>query len=292
MKYPTLFLVGLSGLFTACASPHSAARPSTTAPVCAGSALKIDGNQIWVDREGAGAVTVAFEAGFGNDSSVWADIAPKIRAAGAATFVYDRAGMGKSTIDTSAPYSIDNDVHILRTALTSCGVSGPIVLVGHSYGGGLGLVAASEDARIRGMVLLDAVVAGVYANGELEKNLVAMRAQYDEIRAQAPELAKVAIPWAEALTATAKRIDDVQVPAGLLIIDIVAENGQNSPQSAQVWRAAHQAFAAQPGRAYVLAAGSSHKVMKDQPDLVVSSIVKVLGEVTPTAGGARAPAAR
>lgn len=286
MYFPWFGLVGLVG---ACASsPHPAAPP---APACAQAILPIDGNQIWVDKQGAGAVTVAFEAGFGNDSSVWADIAPKIRAAGAQTFVYDRAGMGKSTINTSAPYSIDHDVHILRTALSSCGVSGPIVFVGHSYGGGMGLVAASEDARIRGEVLLDAVVPQVWAHGELDKNLVAMRTQYDEIRAQAPALAKVAIPWAEALPATVKRIDEVAVPTGLPIIDIVAENGQNTPESTQVWRDAHRAFTdGQPTRELVLAAGSSHKVMKDQPDLVVASIVKMLGKVT--AGGAPAPAAR
>jgi pimeloyl-ACP methyl ester carboxylesterase len=242
--------------------------------------LQIDGNQVWVDQQGAGAVTVVFEAGFGNDSSVWAELTPKIRAAGARTFVYDRAGMGKSTIDSRAPYSIDNDVHILRTALTSCGVAGPVVLVGHSYGGGIGVVAAAEDARIRGLVLLDAVVAHVYADGELDKNLIAMRAQYDDLRAQAPALATVAIPWAEALPATVQRIDDVRVPDGLPIIDIVAGHGQNTPEATQVWRQAHRAFTAgQPARELVLAPGSSHKVMKDAPALVVASIVKMLARV-------------
>jgi hypothetical protein len=102
------------------------------AGACSPAVLAVDGHPIWVDKQGAGRVTVAFEAGFGNDSSVWAELAPKIRAAGAQTFVYDRAGKGKSTIDTRAPYSIDNDVHILRTAWTACGVTGPIVLVGHA----------------------------------------------------------------------------------------------------------------------------------------------------------------
>jgi pimeloyl-ACP methyl ester carboxylesterase len=280
MKYSTLFcIVGLSSLAGACApSPHPARAPA--APVCAQAMLQIDGNQIWVDQQGAGPVTVAFEAGFGNESSVWADITPKIRAAGARTFVYDRAGMGKSTIDTSAPYSIDNDVHILRTALTSCGVTGPIVFVGHSYGGGLGVVAASQDDRIRGLVLVDALIAGTFGHGELEKNLTAMRVQYDEIRAQAPALAKVAIPWAEALPATVQRLDGVRVPPGLPIIDIVAEHGQSTPEATQVWRDAHVAFTAgQPAREYVLATGSSHKVMKDQPALVVASIVKMIGKV-------------
>jgi pimeloyl-ACP methyl ester carboxylesterase len=276
MKY-----IVLTCLLGACAQPQ-APHPPVATEACSPSVLRVGGNQIWVDKEGAGAVTVAFEAGFGNDSSVWAAIAPKIRAAGAQTFVYDRAGMGKSTIDTSAPYSIDNDVHILRTVWSTCGLTGPIVMVGHSYGGGIGLVAASQDERIRGIVLLDAVIAGTFGHGELEKNLTTMRAQYDEIRAQAPALAKVAIPWAEALPATVKRIDEVRVSPGLPIIDIVAEHGQNSADSAQVWRDAHIAFTAnQPAREYILAAGSSHKVMVDKPELVIDAILRMVANVKP-----------
>lgn len=268
----------LSWILASCGQAPPTPPARAAAAPCSPSVLAVDGHRIWVDKQGAGRVTVAFEAGFGNDSSVWADIAPRVRAAGAQTLVYDRAGMGKSTIDTRAPYSIDNDVHILRTAWTTCGIAGPIVLVGHSYGGGMALVAASQDNRIRGLVLLDAVVPGVWSGGELERNLTTMRAQYDEIRAQAPALAKVAIPWAEALTATVQRIDTVAVPPALPIIDIVAEHGQNDPDSARVWRDAHVAFTAnQPSREYVLATGSSHKVMVDRADLVVDAILKLLG---------------
>ena len=249
---------------------------------CAQSLLSIDGNQIWANREGSGSVTVVFESGFGNDSSVWSQIEPRVRAAGVQTFVYDRAGMGKSTINTATPYSIDNDVNILRIALTSCGIRGPIVMVAHSYGGAMSLLAASEDQRFKGLVLLDALVPRVWTTSELDKNLEAMRAQYDEIREKAPELAKVAIPWAEALPATLKRLDSVPISDALPIIDIVAENGQDSPASTQAWREAHTAFAANnPNREYVLATGSSHKVVADKPDLVVEAILKIVEKTRP-----------
>ena len=116
---------------------------------CAQEILDIDGNHIWVNKEGSGSVTVVFEAGFGNESTVWSEIAPQARKMGAQTFVYDRAGMGNSTINTNIPYSIKNDVHILKTALARCGIQAPIVLVGHSYGGGISLMAASDDERVR-----------------------------------------------------------------------------------------------------------------------------------------------
>lgn len=244
---------------------------------CAQSLLNIDGNQIWVDKEGEGTVTVVFEAGFGNDSTAWSSITPRVRGAGIRTFVYDRAGMGKSTINTATPYSLDNDVHLLRTALTMCGIKGPIVMVGHSYGGAISLMTAAEDDRVKGLVLVDAVVPGVWPKIEVDKNLAMMRAQYDEVRAKAPALAKVAIPWAEAMPVTAKQIDAIHVPEAMPIIDIVAEKGQKDPDSAKIWREAHTKFLANnPHREYVLAVGSSHKVMADQPDLVVKEIQKML----------------
>ncbi|GLQ89270.1 alpha/beta fold hydrolase [Dyella flagellata] len=244
---------------------------------CSPSVLNIDGNRIWVDKEGKGGVTVVFEAGFGNDSSVWAKIAPAIQGAGVQTVVYDRAGMGKSSINTKKPYSIDNDAHILRMSLDDCSIKGPIIMVGHSYGGAISLLAASEDGRIKGVVLLDAVVPNAWPQSEVDKNLKNMRAQYAEIREKAPELAKVAIPFAEAMPATAKEINAMRVPVDLPIIDVVAEKGQSDPESAAIWQNAHHAFTAHnPNRKYVFAAGSSHKVMLDKPDLVVKTIQEML----------------
>ncbi|WP_266171314.1 alpha/beta fold hydrolase [Dyella subtropica] len=275
-RIPFIAALAALSLIVFASSVRAQGKP-ISADTCSSSLLGIDGNQIWVNKEGAGNVTVVFESGFGNDSGVWSQIAPRIRAVGTQTFVYDRAGMGKSTIDTAVPYSLDHDVHILRKALTDCGIKGPVVMVGHSYGGAISLLAASEDQRIKGLVLLDAVVPGVWPKSEVDKNLKMMRAQYAEVRAQAPGLAKVAIPWAEAMPETAKKVDSIRVSATIPIVDIVAEKGQNDPESTQIWRGAHMAFTANnPHREYLFAAGSSHKVMIDKPDLVVEAIEKMV----------------
>ncbi|WP_224372142.1 alpha/beta fold hydrolase [Hyalangium versicolor] len=266
--------MGLALLSSCASTPRTAA---AEAP-CDGSLLEIEGHRIWVHAQGAGHPTVVFESGFGNDSSVWESLEKHVRERGFQTFVYDRAGLGKSTINPSATYSIDNDAQILRTALERCDIAGPIVMVGHSYGGAIGLVLAEKSQQVKGLVLLDAVVPGVWGQGELEKNLAVMRSQYDEIRREAPELAKVAIPWAEALPKTTQRVDGVSLPESLPVIDIVAENGQNSPESTAVWREAHRKFVgSSPSRTYVLATGSSHKVMKDKEQVVLDAIMTVIG---------------
>jgi pimeloyl-ACP methyl ester carboxylesterase len=262
-------------LLSSCA--HRSRTAETEAP-CDGSLLGVDGNEIWVHRQGTGSPTVVFESGFGNDSSVWASLEKQVRERGFRTFVYDRAGLGRSRISPSAVYSVDNDAQILSEALERCGVDGPIVMVGHSYGGAIGLVLAEKSQQVKGLVLLDAVVPGVWGQRELEKNLATMRSQYDEIRRQAPELAKVAIPFAEALPKTVQRIDSITLPASLPIIDIVAENGQDSPASTAAWREAHERFVgSHPSRTYIFATGSSHKVMKDKEQTVLDAIVTMIG---------------
>ncbi|WP_116091090.1 alpha/beta fold hydrolase [Sphingomonas crusticola] len=256
------------------------AAPASTATACNPAILAVGGNRIWASKAGAGTITVVFEAGFGNDSTVWSGIEPRIRAAGVQTFVYDRAGMGRSVIDTRQRYSLDNDVHILRTILSRCGIAGPIIFVGHSYGGAIGLAAARHDRRLRAMVLLDAVVPGVWTPAEVDRNLKSMRPQYDEIRRQAPALAKVAIPFAEAMPRIAAAVNALPVSERLPITDIKAEKGQADPDSARVWYDAHVAFTTgHPARRFIFAKGSGHKVMADESGLVVGEIRKMIDRV-------------
>lgn len=272
--------VGLVASLLLIVGLDSVAQAATETHPCAPATLTVGKNSIWAHEQGAGPLTVVFEAGFGNDSSVWSGIEPRVRAMGVRTLVYDRAGMGRSVIDIHAPYSLDNDVRILREVLARCDVSGSVVFVAHSYGGAIGLKAAADDRRVKGLVLLDAVVPGVWSDHEVEKNLSAMRPQFDDIRKKAPDLAKVAIPWAEAMPQTARELNVLTLPESLPIIEIAAENGQTDPDSATTWRSAQLAFVAgHPSRTFVLAKGSSHKVMADQPDLVVDAIRKMVGKV-------------
>ncbi|HLJ90237.1 MAG TPA: alpha/beta hydrolase [Candidatus Angelobacter sp.] len=103
-------LASLLCLASSAASYTSMQSGSVPSNSCAQSLVSIDGNRIWVDKAGSGNVTVVFESGFGNDSTVWSQIAPRIRAAGFRTFVYDRAGMGQSSLNEATPFSLENDV--------------------------------------------------------------------------------------------------------------------------------------------------------------------------------------
>ncbi len=262
---------------------------------CRSERVDIGGRRVWVDVEGAGDVTVAFEAGGGNDASVWAEIAPRVRAMGARTFVYDRAGLGRSERGPM-PYSIDDEVQALRSAWTACGLAGPIIVTAHSYGGVVSLLTASKDKRVAGLVLVDALVPGATPDSEVEAVLAEYRPQYDELRRQAPELALSMIPLMEAYPATVKKLDAVRLPTRLPIIDIVAEHTTTqTPNTTALWRKAHADFVTHArSRHAVFAAGSSHKVAQDRPDLVVDAVLRMIAWVRQpdAASGARSSGPR
>jgi len=69
---------------------------------------------LWSSARGAGSPTVVFEAGGGEDSSVWNELEPEARGRYAVrTMLYDRAGLGRSP-SSPPPYRIDGEADALR----------------------------------------------------------------------------------------------------------------------------------------------------------------------------------
>lgn len=239
-----------------------------------------DAPQLWMQVAGAGAPTVIFEAGGGDDSSVWAAIEPEIRlGSGVRTVLYDRAGLGKSAApERSGPYKIDDEVAALQRGLARFLVNGPIVIVAHSYGGFLATLLAATDKRVVGLVLVDANLAEFFDDAELARLKAKYEPQLPELERKAPKLAKVMGPLIKAYPETVKRVKAAPVPATLPVIDIVAEKswGDTDEENAAM-RRVHDAFvAASPAREQIVAAGSGHYVMRDKPKLVIGAINKLL----------------
>jgi pimeloyl-ACP methyl ester carboxylesterase len=236
---------------------------------------------LWSEVRGDGSPTVVFEAGGGEDSSVWAALEPEVRRREAVrTFIYDRAGLGRSA-STEPPYRIDDEADALRGELGRQGIAGPVVLVAHSYGGFVATLVAAADERVAGVVLVDANLASFMDDAQLEKLLATYRPQYGALEEAAPELARVMIPLMEAYPATAERLRGVDIPPDLPVIDIVAERTWvETPEEVEAFRRAHEEFVAgSPAREAVFAEGSGHHVMHDRPDLVLDAIGRVVAKV-------------
>ena len=103
--------------------------------------------------------TIVFEAGSGNDLTLWAStvtqIAPHARAC-----TYDRAGLGWSD-PAPGPQSFEDRAHDLNSLLTKAVVPGPYILAGHSYGGySVRTFARLYPDHVAGIVMIDAVEEG------------------------------------------------------------------------------------------------------------------------------------
>jgi pimeloyl-ACP methyl ester carboxylesterase len=133
---------------------------------CVGRKVDVGGYALWIQSRGEGTPTVVFESGGGEDSSEWSNIEPVIRKrAKVRTVVYDRAGLGKSD-PNPRPYLIEDEGTALRRALDQCNIHGPIILVAHSYGGFISEILATEDKRVKGLVLVDANIPSFFDDKE------------------------------------------------------------------------------------------------------------------------------
>jgi pimeloyl-ACP methyl ester carboxylesterase len=103
---------------------------------------------------GAGSPAVVIEPSFGGAAEDWAKIAQEL-AAETTVVTYDRAPYGASSAaqDARTPHDIASDLDGL---LTELGLTGPLVLVGHSAGGiYMRAYAAEHLNRVAGMVLVE-----------------------------------------------------------------------------------------------------------------------------------------
>jgi len=243
---------------------------------------------MWSSVRGAGSPTVVFEAGGGEDSSVWAGLEPEVRRRHEVrTMLYDRAGLGRSA-PAPPPYRIDGEAEALRRELDRHGIAAPVVLVAHSYGGFVATLVAAADARIAGLVLVDANLASFFDEGQLQKLLDTYRPQYDALEQAAPELARVLIPLMEAYPHTVDRLRRAEIPATMPLVDIVAERTWlDAREDVRALRQAHRDFvAASPHRKAFFAEGSGHHVMRDRPDVVLDPIAHIIATVRAAGSGA------
>ena len=128
----------------------------------------------------------------------------------------------------------------MRRELDRHSVTGPIVLVAHSYGAFVATLVAATDPRVAGLVLVDGNLASFMDDAQLERLLATYTPQFAALEQAAPELARVMIPVIEAYPATVERLREVDVPHDLPTVDIVAERTWvETPEEIDAIRRAH-----------------------------------------------------
>jgi pimeloyl-ACP methyl ester carboxylesterase len=128
-----------------------------------GCLVRVNKGRMHIYVTGEGTPTVVFESGMGASCLSWTLVQPQVGQFTRAVS-YDRAGHGWSD-PAREPRSARQIAHELHTLLDATGVSGPYVLVGHSFGGYVNRAFAHlYRNEVVGMVLVDSVHPAEWEN--------------------------------------------------------------------------------------------------------------------------------
>ncbi|SEG87343.1 Pimeloyl-ACP methyl ester carboxylesterase [Actinacidiphila yanglinensis] len=220
---------------------------------------------------------IVLDAGGGLDSSYWKNIVPVLaKRTGSEIITYDRAGMGASDA-VPGPWKVQSAVSDLEAGLTDLGATRDVVLVSHSEAGEIATYATRQHpSQFAGAVLVDAAVPQFSTDTEVARVAAATQAQVDALKGRPVTKAdRQLLAVAADYVADQHAYHRIAWPAGVPATVIVSAQTPfpTSPPDAQAWRDAQAAFAgAAPNRHLVTAAGSSHDIPVDRPDLVEAQI--------------------
>jgi pimeloyl-ACP methyl ester carboxylesterase len=244
--------------------------------------IDVGGYKLYINCEGRvrkGVPIVVMDAGLGNSSESWLGIQPKV-AEFARVCIYDRAGLGNSdpSIHTQTTTQIVLDLHNL---LAGAGVSGPLVLVGHSLGGiNSRLYASTYPKEAVGMVLVDSAHEEQFAR---EDALIP-----EEIKKQFPPSAlEVSSNEKIDFTRNAERRARLSKwHADIPLIVLTAANAQPggsgplaylAPKFEEIRQELQQDLVHRSALGkQIVATRSGHFIQRDEPQLVVRAIQEVI----------------
>lgn len=223
---------------------------------------------------------ILFEAGAGNDGSIWDNILEKIhKVTGTTLITYDRSGFGTSELNPNlineSDFGILNGIKELETGLSKLGFKDEIILVPHSYGGFYTTLYASRHPdKIKYVVRIDANLIGFYTD-----DILKIMKEKEVLPPKSPETLGM-LYLLKNYPETVKVLRQIDFPSNVPVIDIISSN--QGPYTDEIWaliRKVHEDFVdAESNRVLILADGSSHYIFKDNPGLVINTIIKAYSE--------------
>lgn len=222
---------------------------------------------------------ILFEAGNGDDGTVWEELLQALhQSTGATLITYDRAGLGKSEIDTSN-ISFEQEVKDLEYCLKSLGYSKKLFIVSHSFGGYYATLFAHRNPnKVLGAVCID-IALPCFFTPEWSKSFVDAISQenWQLIKKHKSGLYYVLQNLASISLLMRDKALPKKIPATLIAAEKTLP--MVKPDEVDQWKKCLKDFGTLPNHQYVLAAGAEHKVWKDAPELVIAEIVKLYQKV-------------
>lgn len=241
-----------------------------------GRFLDVAGGQVHLWCDGDSGPTVMFLSAIGGDDTL-VPIAERIADDALACF-YHRPGDG-DTEQPDGPRTAAEDAADLHELLAAAELETPVVLVGHSYGGLIALIAAAEHPEeTAGMVLVDASQPQAEA---------AMDAVLDDAQRARVEAEFANFPFVDWPTSLEQAADARAAFPAIPLTVISATRGFLDPCDPElpcevmqdIWIKAQEGYAALTPDARHVEADTTHYVQNDDPDLVEQEIRDLLARI-------------
>ena len=253
--------------------------------------INVGSHQLFFQTLGNGEPTVVFESGGGCGSDSLMNLAQQVQSF-ARALVYDRAGLGQSDA-APLPRTIQDSVSDLHTLLHTAWIPGPYLLVGHSLGGLIvRLYATQHPLEVAGLVLLDVP--------HPEQSLLDLQLLPDPSPGESPALTAfrdaLKAEWNDPLSNEEgfdRAASAPQVLAGgylgdLPLVVITAGLDEWEPEFpteiahalSRSWMQKQQELAKLSNNSrQIIATESTHAIQDCQPDLVIDVIAKLVEEL-------------
>jgi pimeloyl-ACP methyl ester carboxylesterase len=249
------------------------------APPVATHLIDVDGHKIAFHVTPGHGPTIVLDSGGGLDSSYWDTVVPELaKRTGSEVITYDRASMGASD-DVSGAWDVHSATRDLAAGLEKLHATHRVILVSHSLAGEIATYLVGQHPKwFVGAVSVDANVPDFYTDEMITRMQVIYAPIIAALKAAPPSKAgRQLLAVSGSFVETSRAFHGATWPASVPVIVIVSEKTPfDEPADAQWWRDAHAQFAKRaPNRRLVNAAGSSHDVAHDRPDVILSAISEI-----------------
>jgi pimeloyl-ACP methyl ester carboxylesterase len=231
-----------------------------------------------------GDLTILLEAGGGMDSNEWSKLAPALAQKTGATIVsYDRAGFGKSDLPENK-HDMKEEIEWLWLGLQKLKLNKSLILVGHSFGGWMIRLMASEHPDVvRGMVFVDPFTnefVDMLGIEYLDNHPMAGKIPFDT--SQPDKLTKyqraLVRMVGDGLSPKMEIMRKTSIPPGIPVLLITSGRPfLPKTEEQEAWRRAQEQMIASIKEAtLIIAEESNHMIPFIQPDLIIDAVIKVI----------------
>jgi pimeloyl-ACP methyl ester carboxylesterase len=254
---------------------EGASTAALATPTRSGNRVDIGGRALFISCTGTGSPTVILEAGGGNAAETWASVQPEI-ARFTRVCSYDRAGLGQSNSAPSGVRTVQDSVDDLHALLAAADIFGPIVLAGHSLGGLIVRLYASQyPDDVAGVVLVDGMPPNLLTSGlallpaqERRETFTIMRG----LHPQDPEHLDIIASGIWVMAHPPAAVPTVVLAAGFH----GAPGALPDPTFEDLWTELQREQARTLDACFVPVPEADHFLQQDRPEVVIEAIRQVV----------------